>query len=122
MPPARPYYRAMGNDNVGNTVKRREILKLAGTAAAFCTSFGFLQGSQTRGVVQDKHRVEDKHLQAKWAQAEIKWYAGATLLHSAAIPASVAKHLASGVDAAVQVKLFRTGKLVKDLGAIQGKF
>jgi hypothetical protein len=111
----------MGEQEVGKIVKRREILKLAGTAAAFCTSFGFLQGSQIGGAVQDKHRVEDKHLQMRWAQAEIKWYAGATLLHSAAIPAKVAKHLESDAAATVEIKLFRSGQLLKNLGAIQGK-
>jgi hypothetical protein len=102
-------------------VTRRDVLKLAGTAAAFCTSFGFLHGSQTGAQIQDKHQVLDKHLQMKWEQAEIKWYAGATLLHSSAIPAKVAKHLASDVNAVVEVKLFRAGQLLKNLGSIQGK-
>jgi len=109
----------MGNENVGKTVKRRDVLKLAGTAAAFCTSFGFLHAGQTGGVVQDKHIVQDKHRQ--WAQAEIKWYAGATLLHSSAIPAKVAKHLESDANAVVEVKLFRAGQLLKNLGTIQDK-
>jgi hypothetical protein len=109
----------MGNESVGKTVKRRDVLKLAGTAAAFCTSFGFLHAGQTGGVVQDKHIVQDKHRQ--WAQAEIKWYAGTTLLHASAIPAKVAKHLESDVNAVVEVKLFRAGQLLKNLGAIQDK-
>lgn len=111
----------MGELNVGKRVNRREILKLAGTAAAFCTSFGFLQGSQIGGVVQDKHRVEDKHLQMKWAQAEIKWYSGSTLLHSEAIPAKVMKHLESDAAATVEIKLFRSGQFLRNLGVIQGK-
>lgn len=105
------------------TLPRRDILRLAGTAAAFCTSFGFLRGSQTGGVVQDKHLVQDKHIaQQKWEKAEIKWYDGATLLHSQAIPAKVAKHLESGVDAVVEVKLFRSGQMLRNLGTVQGKF
>ena len=111
----------MGEQDVGKTVKRREILRLAGTAAAFCASFGFLHDSQVGGVVQDKHRVEDKHLQMRWAQAEIKWYSGATLLHSAAIPAKVMKHLQSSPDATVEVKLFRSGQLLRNLGTIESK-
>jgi hypothetical protein len=103
----------MGNENVEKTVKRRDVLMLAGTAAAFCTSFGFLHAGQAGGVVQDKHR--------QWAQAEIKWYAGATLLHASAIPAKVAKHLESDANAVVEVKLFRAGQLLKNLGSIQGK-
>ncbi len=105
----------MGKTEVRETVSRREVLKLAGTAAAFCASFGFLHGSQDVGVVQDKH------LQMKWAQAEIKWYSGTTLLHSAAIPARVAKHLQSDVNATVEIKLFQSGQLLKNLGTIQGK-
>ena len=105
----------MGKQNERKSVSRRDILKLAGTAAAFCTSFGFLHGSQVGGIVQDKH------LQMKWAQAEIKWYAGTTLLHASAIPAKVAKHLESDANAVVEVKLFRAGQLLKNLGSIQDK-
>jgi hypothetical protein len=111
----------MGKQDEGKTVTRRDVLKLAGTAAAFCTSFGFLHGSQTGGVVQDKHIVQDKHRQEKWAQAEIKWYSGATLLHSTAIPAKVAKHLESDINATVELKLFRSGQMLKNLGTIQAK-
>lgn len=111
----------MDNPDVGKSVTRRDLLRLAGTAAAFCASFGFLHGGEPGGQLQDKHRVEDKHLQAKWEQAEIKWYAGATLLHSAAIPAKVAKHLAANANAVVEVKLFRAGQLLKNLGTIQDK-
>ena len=95
---------------------------LAGTAAAFCTSFGFLHGGQVGGAVQDKHLVQDKlAVQHKWERAEIKWYSGATLLYSSAIPAAVAKHLESDVNSTVEIKLFRSGLLLKNLGAIQGK-
>jgi hypothetical protein len=109
----------MGDHKERDPVTRRDILKLAGTAAAFCTSFGFLHGSQTGGAVQDKHKVEDKHRQ--WDQAEIKWYSGNALLYSSAIPAKVAKHLESDVNATVEVKLFRSGQMLKNLGTIQGK-
>lgn len=103
-------------------LSRRDVLKLAGTAAAFCTSFGFLHGSQKTGVVQDKHLVQDKHIvQHKWEKVEIKWFDGATLLHSQAIPAKVAKHLESDVNAVVDVKLFRSGQMLRNLGTIQGK-
>jgi hypothetical protein len=105
----------MGDQKERNSVTRRDVLRLAGTAAAFCTSFGFLYGSQTGGVVQDKH------LQVRWQQAEIKWYAGNELLHSAAIPAKVMKHLESDVNATVEIKLFRAGQLLRSLGTIQGK-
>jgi len=110
----------MGEQNVGKSVSRREILKLAGTAGAFCASFGFLHGSQT-GVVQDKHIVQDKHLQARWQQAEIKWYAGNELLHSSAIPSKVMKHLGSNASAAVEVKLFRSGQMLRNFGKIEAK-
>jgi len=109
----------MGDQKERNSVTRRDVLKLAGTAAAFCTSFGFLHGSQTGGQVQDKHIVQDKHRQ--WAQAEIKWYAGSKLLHASAIPMIVLKHLESDANAVVELKLFRAGQLLRNLGAIQDK-
>jgi hypothetical protein len=106
----------MGNTDERQPVSRREVLRLAGTAAAFCASFGFLHGSQDVGVVQDKHIQ-----QVKWDQAEIKWYDGATLLHSSAIPSKVAKHLQANASAAVELKLFQSGKLLRNVGTIQGK-
>jgi hypothetical protein len=111
----------MDKQDVGKSVSRRDVLRLAGTAAAFCTSFGFLHGGEPGGQLQDKHRVEDKPLQAKWELAEMKWYAGSTLLHSSAIPAKVAKHLAANVDAVVEVKIFRGGQFLRNLGTIQAK-
>jgi hypothetical protein len=112
----------MDKQDVGKSVSRRELLKLAGTAAAFCTSFGFLYGHGEPGQLptQRYDKVEGK-VQIKWAQAEIKWYAGATLLHSAAIPAKVAKHLAANAGAVVEVKLFRAGQFLKNIGTVQDK-
>ncbi|OGD36028.1 MAG: hypothetical protein A2V45_08030 [Candidatus Aminicenantes bacterium RBG_19FT_COMBO_58_17] len=105
----------MGKQEDPKTVSRRDILKLAGTAAAFCTSFGFLHGSQVGGIVQDKH------LQMKWAQAEIKWYKGSELLYSAPFPVKVLKHLQSNETATVEIKLFRAGQLLRNLGTIEAK-
>jgi hypothetical protein len=112
----------MGKQENRKTVSRRDVLKLAGTAAAFCTSFGFLHGSQTGGAVQGKHIQEGKHLQARWQQAEIKWYKGSELLSSTPFPSKVLKHLQSDEAATVEIKLFRTGKLLKNLGKIKSKF
>ena len=106
----------MGKQEVSQTLNRRDLLKLAGTAAAFCASFGFLHGSQVGGVVQDKHAV-----QHKWERAEIKWYSGATLLESVPVPAKVLKHLQSDPAATVEIKLFRSGQLLRNLGTIQSK-
>jgi hypothetical protein len=111
----------MGKQEDRKTVTRRDILKLAGTAAAFCTSFGFLHGSQTGGVVQDKHIVQDKHLQARWQQAEFKWYKGNELLSSVPFPAKVLKHLQSDETVVIELKLFRTGQMFKNLGTIEAK-
>jgi len=111
----------MGKQEDSKTVTRREVLKLAGTAAAFCTSFGFLHGSQTGQVVQDKHFAEYKHLQARWQQAEFKWYKGNELLSSAPFPAKVLKHLQSDETAVIELKLFRTGQMFKNLGTIEAK-
>ena len=105
----------MGKQDDGKSVGRREILKLAGTAAAFCASFGFLHGSQAGGTVQDKH------LQARWQQAEIKWYMGSELLYSSPFPERVMKHLQSDETSAVEIKLFRAGQMFKNLGTIEAK-
>lgn len=112
----------MGDQKERNSVTRRDVIKLAGTVAAFCTSFGFLQGGQT-GLVQHKGELTEKHKMelATWTQAEVKWYAGSTLLHSAAIPAKVAKHLAANENEMIVLKLYRAGQLLKNLGEIQGK-
>jgi hypothetical protein len=111
----------MGKQEDPKIVTRRDVLKLAGTAAAFCTSFGFLHGSQTGGVVQDKHIQEGKHLQARWLQAEIKWYKGSELLYSSPFPSKVLKHLQSDETAVVELKLFRAGQLLRNLGTIEAK-
>jgi len=111
----------MGKQEVPKIVTRRDVLKLAGTAAAFCTSFGFLHGSQTGKVVQDKQFAEYKHLQARWQQAEFKWYKGNELLYSAPFPAKVLKHLQSDETAVIELKLFRTGQMFKNLGTIEAK-
>jgi len=108
----------MGKQEDRKTVTRRDVLKLAGTAAAFCTSFGFLHGSQTGGVVQGKHIGEWKELQARWQQAEIKWYSGDVLLNSSEFPSKVLKHLQSDEMATVEIKWFRSGKLQQNLGKI----
>jgi len=109
----------MGKEELVKTLNRRDLLKLAGTAAAFCASFGFLHGSQVGGVVQDKHAPAGRQL--KWAQAELKWYSGGTLLESVPIPVKVLKHLQSDPAATVEIKLFRSGQLLRNLGTIQGK-
>lgn len=112
----------MDKRDVGKSVNRREILRLAGTAGAFCASFGFLHGGQIGGAVQDKHiQVQDKHLQARWQQAELKWYAGNELLHSSAIPARVMKHLGESPTASVEVKLFRSGQMLRNFGKVEAK-
>jgi hypothetical protein len=106
----------MGNKEVRVIVSRREVLRLAGTAAAFCASFGFLHGSQEAAAIQGKHSQE-----VKWEQAEIKWYDGSTLLHSSGIPSKVLKHLQANASATVELKLFQSGQLLRNLGTIQGK-
>jgi hypothetical protein len=105
----------MGKKTVPETLSRREVLKLAGTAAAFCASFGFLHGSQVGGVVQDKH------LQMKWVQAEFKWYNGSELLGTTPFPARVLKHLQSNEAAVVELKFFRGGNLLRNMGTIEAK-
>lgn len=105
----------MGKQDTGKIMNRRDVLKLAGTAAAFCASFGFLEGGQAGGVVQHKN------LQLKWDLAEIKWYSGKVVLDSVPVPARVLKYLQSDPAATVEIKLFRGGQLFRNLGVIQGK-
>lgn len=111
----------MGIQEDRKSITRRDVLKLAGTAAALCTSFGFLHGSQAvGGAVQSKHLKADvnKELQIKWRQAEIKWYSGNELLQSSEFPAKVLKHLQSDEMASVEIKWFRSGTLQQSLGKI----
>jgi hypothetical protein len=110
----------MGKQEDRKTVTRRDVLKLAGTAAAFCTSFGFLHGGQTGGALQSKHLKLDanKELQIKWKQAEIKWYRGDELLHSSEFPAKVMKHLQADEMASIEIKWFRGGQFKGSLGRI----
>jgi hypothetical protein len=105
----------MGKKKATETLSRRDVLKLAGTAAAFCASFGFLHGSQTGRTVQDKH------LQMKWVQAELKWYNGSELLDTTPFPTRVLKHLQSNEAAVVELKFFRGGSLLRNMGTIEAK-
>jgi hypothetical protein len=104
----------MGKKEDSKTVTRRDVLKLAGTAAAFCTSFGFAHASQ-KGVAS----TQLKHLQARWQQTEVKWYSGDQLLHSEGIPSKVLKHLQGDETATVEVKLYRAGSFHQLLGKIE---
>ena len=111
----------MGELKDQKTVTRRDVLKLAGTAAAFCTSFGFLHGEEGAGQLpsQQSHKLEaNAQLQIKWKQAQIKWYSGGELLGSSEFPSKVLKHLQSGEMASVEIKWFRAGAFQQNLGKI----
>jgi hypothetical protein len=111
----------MGKQEDRKTVSRRDVIRLAGTAAAFCASFGFLHGSEDPGRLpsQKLHKVEgNAQLKIKWERAEIKWYSGNELLYSSDFPPAVLKHLQSNETASVQIKWFRAGKLQQTLGKI----
>jgi hypothetical protein len=92
-------------------LSRRDALKLAGTATAFCASFGFLHregeaglgiASQVRKQV-DQQAALQQHMQ-KWNQAQIKWYAGNRVLATSNIPGAVLKHLQGDMNASVMIK------------------
>ena len=102
------------NDRKG--LSRREGIRLAGTAAAFCASFGFLLGDD------QVRQLKDRSIQFKWAQAQLKFYGGSNLLHAQAVPAKVLKFLKAHAGSMVEVKLFNAGKTLKTLGTIQGKY
>jgi hypothetical protein len=106
----------MDKTNERKGLSRREIIKLAGTAAAFCASFGFLLGDD------QVRQLKDRSIQFKWSQAQFKFYGGPKLLHSQAVPATVLKFLKANAGSVVEVKLFNAGKSLKTLGTIQGKY
>jgi len=112
----------MGKQQDRKSVSRRDVLKLAGTAAAFCTSFGFLHGEEGPGQLpsqQSRKVAANTQLQMKWKQAQLKWYSGKELLHSSDFPSAVLKHLQSSEMASVQLKWFRAGQLGQTLGKIE---
>jgi hypothetical protein len=110
----------MEKQDVGKIVTRRDVLKLAGTAAAFCTSFGFLHGGQKGTTVE--HKVQGNVLLHKWQQAEFKFYKGNELLGASPFPMKVLKHLQSDESATVEIKLFRSGNILRNMGTIESKF
>jgi hypothetical protein len=114
----------MGKEEDPKNVTRREVLKLAGTAAAFCTSFGSLHAADGSGQVGEKaHKLEAKgQLFYKWQQAEFKWYKGSELLGVTPFPSKVLKHLQSDEAATVNLKIFRGGNMLRNLGTIESKF
>jgi len=87
-------------------LSRRDALKLAGTATAFCASFGFLYREGEAGLglsSQISKPVEQSY--EKWNQAQIKWYVGNRVLATSNIPGAVLKHLQSNINASVLLKI-----------------
>lgn len=117
----------MGKNTEQKVLSRRDALKLAGAAAAFCASFGFLYGEEEAGSqVQSKLRKGEKTNQMrqhklKWERAQIKWYSGNQLLHAADFPSVVLKHLQNDMNAAVQIKWYRAGMLQQTMFKIEAK-
>jgi hypothetical protein len=113
----------MGKQKEGKTITRRDLLKLAGTAAAFSSSFGFLYAGKSGQLTsQDDKLKGNTQLFLKWKQAELKWYAKGQLLHTADVPAVVLKILQTDVNGSVEIKFFRGGTLLRSLGQIESKF
>jgi hypothetical protein len=115
----------MGNNTQTKVLSRRDALKLAGTAAAFCASFGFLHREAEAGPQRPgRVKVADPIMQhkIKWERAQIKWFAGDKLLHAGDFPPAVLKHLQSDVNASVQFKFFRAGQLLQTMGKVEAKW
>jgi len=117
----------MGKNKENRVLSRRDALKLAGAAAAFCASFGFLYGEGEAGP-----QVESKFLKLdqadlmrqhkiKWERAQIKWYAGNQLLHAANFPSVVLKYLQNDMNATIHIKWYRTGILQQTMLKIESK-
>lgn len=115
----------MGNNTQTKVLSRRDALKLAGTAAAFCASFGFLHReaeAEPQSSIQTGQADPMRQHKVKWERAQIKWYAGDTLLHAGDVPPAVLKHLQSGVNASVQIKWYRSGQLLPSQYKIEAKW
>jgi hypothetical protein len=111
----------MDNTKNPKNLSRRDLLKLAGTAAAFCASFGFLHGEV--GAGQELSQVAGKEtlqaLKMKWAQAQFKFYSGGRLLHASELPPAVLNVLQTNVKGVIQVKLYQGGALYQTMGKIR---
>jgi len=114
----------MGKQNEGNAITRRDVLKLAGTAAAFSSSFGLLYAGESGQLTtsQDDKLKGNIQLFSKWKQAEFKYYSRGQLLHTAEVPAVVLKILQTDINGSIEMKLFRAGALLRSLGRIEAKF
>jgi len=106
----------MGNQSQRKTITRRELLKLAGTAAALSTSFGLLYAGESGQLTS----IDDK-LFIKWKQAEVKWYSKGQLLFASEVPAVVLKILQTDIKGSVEIKFFRSGTFLRSLGQIEAK-
>ncbi len=117
----------MRKNTENKVLSRRDVLKLAGTAAAFCASFGFLYsegeaGAQVKSKLRRGTKADQmREHQIKWKQAQIKWYAGNKLLHTANFPAVVLKHLQNDMNASIQIKWYRAGMLQQAMFKIEAK-
>ncbi len=108
----------MDNAKDPNNLSRRDLLKLAGTAAAFCASFGFLHGDVGSGQDPTQRLVKersDADPGERWAQTRLKWYSGKRLLHTSELPPEVLKVLQTNVKGIVQVKEYQAGRFVQTL-------
>ncbi len=102
-------------------LSRRDLLKLAGTATAFCASFGFLHGEvrEDQKLSQVSGKRDLQALEMKWAQAQFKFYSRGRLLDASLLPPAVLHVLQTNVKGIIQVKLYQGGKLYQTMGKIR---
>jgi hypothetical protein len=117
----------MEKDKESRILSRRDALKLAGAAAAFCASFGFLHGEgeaspqvQSKFIKLDQPDLMRQH-KIKWERAQMKWYAGDQLLYAADFPSVVLKLLQNDMNATIHIKWYRTGILQQTMLKIEAK-
>jgi hypothetical protein len=111
----------MDSLNDRRNFSRRDLLKLAGTAAAFCASFGFLHGEEEPGQQASQRLVKGNPIQSlkvKWERAQMKWYSEGKLLGTTDFPPAVLKVLQSDLNGSVTIKWFRADNLNQTLGKI----
>jgi hypothetical protein len=111
----------MGNTKEEKTLTRRDALTLAGTAAAFCASFGFLRAAETGGEDSAAAQFSGDRINVKWERAEIKWYKGGQVIATSEFPPIVLKYLQNDERSVVEIKWWRNGLLQNSLCEFQGK-
>ena len=111
----------MGNTKEEKILTRRDALTLAGTAAAFCASFGFLRAAENGGGESAEAPLSGSGINIKWERAEIKWYKNGQMIASGDFPPIVLKYLQDDERNVVEIKWFRNGLFQQSIHKFEAK-